>query len=144
MLRTSRFALLAILFAGAISGRMLGSESYGSAGEMKGVTRIFIDTAGEMDLRAVIAGVMAKRLPEASIVEDSTEAELTLTFRYHRDSHHPDAFYGTLIAKKITDEGAIRYLASYRHDESELDDLASEVTLRFVKDFKQTNGPARK
>jgi hypothetical protein len=102
-------------FGGASRG--CDSKSYGQPEELRGVTRIFVDAGGELDLRGVMAQTLAKRLPQVSIVPESSYAEIVLGFTYSRDSAKSDSFDGRLLATRIS-AGKIRYVASYRHDEA--------------------------
>jgi hypothetical protein len=131
------FLLLSILLAEPLQGA--DSKSYGQPEELSGVTKIFVDAGGELDLHGVMAQTLAKRLPQVSIVPESSDAEIVLLFTYSRDSAKPDSFDGRLVAARIS-AGKTRYVASYRHDEAELDDLAEEIVLQFIKQYKQING----
>lgn len=133
--------LLGSLFSCALAVPLESAESmsYGRPEELRGVTKVFVDASGELDLREVMAQTLAKRLPQITIVSDSSDAEIILALTYSRDSGKADSINGRLIAKRISG-GRVRYVASYRHDESELNDLAEEIALRFIKQYKQMNG----
>lgn len=132
--------LLSSLFGCALAVPLESAESmsYGRPEELRGVTKVFVDASGELDLREVMAQILAKRLPQITIVSDSSDAEIILALTYSRDSGKADSIDGRLIAKRISGD-TVRYVASYRHDESELNDLAEEIVLRFIKQYKQMN-----
>ena len=53
---------------------------YGSAAELKGITKIFIDAGAELEVRDNIAKLIRKDLPNLTIADKPEDAEISLVF----------------------------------------------------------------
>jgi hypothetical protein len=60
---------------------------YGDTSELKGVTRIFVDTKGDADLRKIIGLEIHKKLPKLEIVSKPEESEIHLRFYYEKEQY---------------------------------------------------------
>jgi hypothetical protein len=60
---------------------------YGDTSELKGVTKIFIDTKGDADLRKMIGLELHKKLPKLEIVSKPEESDVHLRFYYEKEPY---------------------------------------------------------
>jgi hypothetical protein len=109
--------------------------AYGSAAELKGITKIYVDAEDAVDLRNIMTRVIEKRLPKVEVLPSEDGAELVLLFSFQQLGRK--AFVGELLAVKPTTPP--RLLAKYRHDEEELNDLADEIVKKFIKEYSREN-----
>jgi hypothetical protein len=84
---------------------------YGSTAELKGVTRIYIYTDADLNLRNKLAGKVAKKLPQLKVTESARDAEIILS--YSQDSAR------ALTALIATEAGSEQAVISPRYDKVE-------------------------
>lgn len=131
-----RFTILFLSVMLLASLSRAADYEYGFPSELKGITLVYIDTGRSVDLRNIMARVIERRLPDVKVLSSTENAELFLVFTYAQLGRK--AFAGELVA--VRPSGArLRLLATYRHDEEELNDLADEIVKQFVKDYKRRN-----
>jgi len=84
------YVTLIFLFVGAITSGVQAQDQiieYGDTSELKGVTRIFIDTRGDADMRKMIGLEIHKKLPNLEIVSKPEESDVHLRFYYEKEPY---------------------------------------------------------
>ena len=67
------------------------SSSYGYLNELRGKTKIWVDTRGDTDLRQKMVERIHKALPSITVLDSFTDAEILITFK--GDSHEISGGY---------------------------------------------------
>src|SRR5262245_55624194 len=83
-------AILIFLSVCAITAGVQAQDQiieYGDTSELKGVTKIFIDTRGDADLRKMIGLEIHKKLPKLEIVSKPEESDVHLRFYYEKEPY---------------------------------------------------------
>jgi|SRR5262245_16867130 len=89
-------ASLIFLFVCAIAAGVQAQDQiieYGDTSELKGVTKIFIDTKGDADLRKMIGLEIHKRLPKLEIVSKPEESDVHVRFYYEKEPYSTGSPY---------------------------------------------------
>ncbi|MCI0665739.1 MAG: hypothetical protein L0220_32180 [Acidobacteria bacterium] len=89
-------ATMIFLFVCAISAGVQAQDQiieYGDTSELKGVTKIFIDTRGDADLRKMIGLEIHKKLPKLEIVSKPEESDVHLRFYYEKEPYSTSTPY---------------------------------------------------
>jgi len=81
------------LFSVVILAGMVRAQGYvtGNVDELRGRTRISVDTRGDSELRQKIVDRIRKELPQIAVVENFAEAEIMISFR--GDTHEISGGY---------------------------------------------------
>lgn len=128
-----------ILFAAVmLSAAEAEDFEYGRPEEMAGLKRLHIDTGRGVDLHDIMRGVIKTRVPSLQVVAP-TESEFGLVFRYERGGRKD--WFGELHVVVPGKNKRPRLLATYRHEEEELDDLAEEIVKKFTQEYNRVNAP---
>jgi hypothetical protein len=85
------------------------SVEYGQPGELRGVTKIFVDSGFDAERREQIAKEIRKRLPNLEIVARPEESDFHLRFLANNEA---DEITGTIV--KIVGENRVRVLFSFK------------------------------
>lgn len=127
-----------VLLCGFLSASNATAELnfvYGEEDELRGAKSIYVDTGSEADLRKIINGIIKKRLPGVDLKNKGAEGVLSLFFSY--EPGRAEYFGEIAVVMDAGDER--RLLATLRHHEAELDDLADEIAKQFVKLYLKYN-----
>lgn len=78
----SRLCLSLLVLPTSVLAQGVGTIEYGDAGELKGVTRIFVYTADDLESRNNIVEIIRKNRPEITVTEQAAEAQVILLFAW--------------------------------------------------------------
>jgi hypothetical protein len=95
---------------------------YGDTSELRGVTKIFIDTKSDLSLRKVIGMEIHKKLPKLEIVSKPEEADVHVRFFYEKENYltgQPSPTVGITsvpvgLVEKVLSKDRVRVLMSSR------------------------------
>jgi hypothetical protein len=82
---------LCCLFICGLAASAWGQQptvEYGGSSELQGVTKVFIDTGTDLDLRNIIAEEMQKSLPDLTVVSKPEDADIHLQFSFKDDREY--------------------------------------------------------
>ncbi|HKR02382.1 MAG TPA: hypothetical protein VJT09_17025 [Pyrinomonadaceae bacterium] len=129
------------------------SVEYGQATELRGVSRIFVDTGADTQQRNLIVREIQKRLPELEVVSRPEESDIHVRFFLTGSAPGKTDWLGTVV--KIVGSNRVRVLFSYKDNTPPLFDdatfLSSAMELakphifvsQFVRAYKKANGADR-
>jgi len=128
---------IAILLSAALS--IYAQEvdyEYGDPSELKGMTKVFVDPSGDMQLRPKITKALAQKIPALVFVDDYDDAEFTIVFNQNGTGG------GWVVAtqsKKNPERPRVlmtlRYWKVYPWQSGFVDKFVSE----FMKTYKKAN-----
>ncbi len=78
----SHLCLSLLALPTSVLAQGVGVVEYGEASELKGVTRIFIYTADDLESRNNIMDIIRKNRPEIVVTEQAAEAQVILLFAW--------------------------------------------------------------
>ncbi|MDQ4123670.1 MAG: hypothetical protein M3209_19700 [Acidobacteriota bacterium] len=147
MLSKTASGLLFLLFAFVLCvPAQQQSIEYGQPSELRGVTKIFVDTGVNVEQRDQIAKQIKKRLTNLEIVSRPEESDFHLRFTAKNES---DEVTGTLV--KIINKNRVRILFSFKSfpvfqtpvSTADFEMRYAKPTVfavQFVKLYKKANG----
>jgi Mrp family chromosome partitioning ATPase len=137
-----------ILLATFVHAQQQPTVEYGKPEELKGVTKIFVDTGTDLKARESIVTEIGKKLPALVVTESAEGAEVVLVFSQKEE---PDFVNGTTTSPIIVGEGRvvrnvaenrIRVLLSYNTKKRNIfqDKPAVKFAREFIKAYLKANG----
>ncbi len=131
------------LCAIATTGAQQRKTEYGKPEELKGLTKIFIDTNGDLEERARIIKVIEKASLGVELLDSEEGAEIVMVFTgsKFRDTPHTSINVGEGRVIVIRGDSE-RLVLSYKGDEQKIweDKPATNFGKAFVKAYKKVNG----
>ena len=140
--KVSGVSLLIVAFALLISAQEPTVE-YGQPEELRGVTKVFVDTGTDAQQRNLIVREIQKKLPTLTVVSRPEEADVHLLFT-------PRKGVGTIV--RVMSRNRVRILLSINTDVPPIFDRESIINYgietgkpyrlvwEFVKAYKKANG----
>jgi hypothetical protein len=109
------FGLTFLVLASSLltSAQESGIE-YGQASELRGVTKVFVDTGADIQQRNLIVKEIQKRLPDLEVVSRPEESDIHLRFFLRETKPGKTDWLGTVV--KFVESNRVRVLFSYRDD----------------------------
>jgi hypothetical protein len=144
------------LFALAFTLPVLAQEptvEYGQVKELRGVSKIFVDTGIDARQRDLIAKAIQKRLPNLEIVSRPEESDIHLRFSQVRTKDGETKELGTVV--KIIGNNRVRVLYSFkdfifpvsRQQDSitNLDEYTKPYlfAIEFIRAYRKVNGESK-
>lgn len=123
---------------------------YGQTDELRGVTKVFVDTGLDYQQRGVVVKEIKKQLPDLEIVSSPGESDIHLRFFLKERRDGRTEGIGTVI--KLIDAKRARALLSFKEDLSPIYERNSiksygiehimplKFAKEFVKAYKKANG----
>lgn len=122
---------------------------YGKSIELKGLTKVFIDTELDAENRNRILEVIEKaKLENLTVVESSADAEVIIMFRGDSENvrigraNHKRAIGKGVVATKSADGKKLRVLLSFESTQDKAGEKkpAAKFAKEFIKEYKMANG----
>jgi hypothetical protein len=126
---------------------------YGSPEELKGLTKVFVDTGGDMKERGRIQHEIRKARIGVELLDSEDGAEIVLTFKAGKDHLTDGSIFGGggIMTRRVNiGEGRVyvvrggksRLVMSYEGEEKHLWEKkpAKNFGRRFAKAYKEANG----
>lgn len=123
---------------------------YGQPAELRGVTKVFVDTGLDAQQRGVVVKEIKKQLPDLEIVSRPEESEIHLRFFLKEMRDGRIEWVGTVV--KLIDANHMRALCSFKDDLPPIYEQHSiksygierimplRFAREFVKAYKKANG----
>jgi hypothetical protein len=145
------FLSVAVLCAGLTVRAQQPVFEYGRPAEMRGMTRFFLDTQGDMKRRDQIAQMLRKKLPELVLTERAGDAEATilytedLTARFVKGTSVNDRSCEVQVFVRLSPE-KVRLLFSYSMKKKNVfqHEPYKNFAEEFVKAYKDANADLSK
>lgn len=140
---------LSLLLSASAASAQTGNVEYGRPEELRGVTRMFVDTSLDTQRRDAIVKDLRKRLPQLEIVSTPQEAEVHMRFDVKAAEGGKTEALGSVV--KVLSNERVRVLYSYKDNTPNVvegDPLLSFGTehgrphvfaRQFVKIYKKAN-----
>jgi hypothetical protein len=150
--RTSRLLILILTVALPIVAQEPGIE-YGHPDELRGVTKVFVDTGVDTRQREQIAKEIQKRLPILEVVSRPEESDIHLRFSLRETRDGRTEGVGTVV--KLVGSNRVRMLLSFKDYLLPLFERESIVNFgveyakprifaqEFVKAYRRANGESK-
>jgi hypothetical protein len=147
--RTGWLSLLVLTFAWPVLAQTPVIE-HGQPDELRGVTRVFVDTGIDAQQRGVVVKEIKKQLPDLEIVSSPGESDIHLRFFLKEKRDGRTEGIGTVV--KLIDANRARALLSFKDDLSPIYERNSiksygieyimplKFAKEFVKAYKKANG----
>jgi hypothetical protein len=152
MVRTIFISSLLLAFALPVLAQS-GVVEYGQAGELRGVTKVFVDAGTDIEMRDRIRLVILKRLPDLTIVSVPEAADIHLRF-----SLKEEPTYGVIVpiggrvglrysvgigsVVKVINENRVRVLMSFKDTRTRFGER--QPSTNFAREFVEVYGRANK
>jgi hypothetical protein len=130
--------LLILLLSFSCAAQNLDSDDYeyGKPEELRGMTKVFIDTHGDTQTRDKVTRLMADRLPELKFVNSIDDAEVTIIYV---QAGYIGIWLVAIPSPK--DPNTPRVLMSYKYDKARFfAGPEKRFTAEFVKVYRKANG----
>ena len=129
-----RVFVITLLLTATLSGIAQDRYAYGGPEELRGVTRVYVDTAADLDLRNVFKKILEQER-NLTVVDQPEEATHWVIFRWFGPSPY---WARTIIVTNVT-APMPRLLFSVRNSEAELDDLTRDAAKAVAKAYRNAN-----
>lgn len=151
--KTIWLSLLAAAFVFPVLAQEQPVIEYGQPGELRGVTKIFVDTGFDTRQRELIAKAIRRRLPNLDVVSRPEESDIHLRFSSAQTKDGKAKETGTVV--KLVGNNRVRVLLSFKDsifpvfEQEPTSSPAQDYTkpymfaLEFVKAYKKANGGAK-
>lgn len=138
------FALLIFLFALTADAQQGPTIEYGAPGELRGVTKVFVDTGMDAQQREKIVAEIQRKLPQLLIVARPEDTDVHLRFEFSESAPvvvYPQPYpipatrgregVGTVV--RLLNADRVRVLMSFRDFRGTF--LEREPSVNFARDF---------
>ena len=141
-------SLLVLTFASPVLAQAPIIE-YGQPDELRGVTKVFVDTSLDAQQREVFVKEIKKQLPDLEVVSRPEESDIHLRFFLREDRDGRTEGVGTVV--KLIDANRVRALCSFEdnlspiYERHSIKNYGIERTMplnfarEFVKAYKKAN-----
>jgi hypothetical protein len=131
-------SVLAVLLLSFLPGAGDVTIEYGSKTELRGVSRVFIDTGTNTDFREHAVAILKRELP-AILVSDRVDETVEVVLKFAIDGEGDGKGEATLLVPgKSSSPDAVRLIAKYTDSKGAIwtARLSTVLMKRFIRDYR--------